>query len=159
MTTATQQKVRGTRFYIGGKTSAATPQTDATWKEIKGAKALGGTLGTSWGTGDATVLTDTYKQSFKTIADAGSMDIGGNYFADGNTANKDPGQAALQAAALDTADDDVYNFKAVQAGNGMITYFVGRVTSFETPFGANTNLREFKSKIMFIQPPAEAAAA
>ena len=153
------QKVRGTKFYIGGKTSVHPPASETTWLEIKGAKALGGNIGITWSSTDATTLADVYKQDVKTIADAGSFDLGGNYYADGNTANKDPGQAALSAAANDTADDDIYNFKAVQAGNGMITYFTGRVMSFETPFGNNGNLREFKSKIKFPAPLSEAAAA
>lgn len=152
-------KVRGTQFFIGGKTSAHAPASETTWVEIKGAKALGGTIGVTWSNTDVTVLTDTYKQVTKTIADAGSFDIGGNYYADGASGNKDPGQAALQAAAIDSADDDIYNFKAVQAGNGMITYFSAHVMSFETPFGNNGNVREFKSKLMFVTPATEAAAA
>ena len=153
------QKVRGTKFYIGGKTSVHPPASETTWVEIKGAKALGGNIGTTWSSTDVTDLNNIYKQDVKTIADAGSFDVGGNYFADGASGNKDPGQAALQAAALDTLDDDVYNFKAVQAGNGMITYFTGRVMSFETPFGTNANVREFKAKIKFNAPLTEAAAA
>ena len=152
-------KVRGTTFFIGGLTSVSAPASETTWTQIKGAKAIGGNIGTTWASTDVTTLTDVYKQEIKTIADAGSIDLGGNYLADGGSNTKDPGQAALQAAALDADDDDVYNFKAVQAGNGMITYFTGRVMSFETPFGTNANVREYKAKIKLVAALSEAAAA
>lgn len=141
-------KVRGTTISIG--TTAATAATD-TYTLIDGAKMLNGLLGPEFSEIDVTDLGDTYRQSAKGVADAGDLEIGGNY------SKTDTGQGALETAAKDdnAADDDPYNFKIVQPDAGIV-YVKARVMSFRVQYGTNANVIEFRAKLSLTDAYVEA---
>lgn len=142
-------RARGTTVHIG--TTAATAATD-TYEEVVGAKMIGGTMGIDWSMIDVTALTDVYKQEIKGVADAGDVELGGNYIHDDN------GQEALAAAAADDDTTNIYNIKFVRP-DGRIVYLKARVTSFRTQAGTNTNVWEFRCKLSLTALPVEAAPA
>lgn len=146
---AAATRVRGTTIHIG--TTAATASSD-TYTEIGGAKMLPGSIGPEFAEIEVTTLADVYKQSIKGVADAGDLEIGGNYD------NADTGQTALAAAADDDDAVNVYNVKIVTP-NARQFYVKARVMSFRTQFGTNTNALEFRSKLSLVAKPVEAAVA
>lgn len=134
----------GTKIYIG--TTSATASTD-TYKEIEGAKALSNAFGVSYASLDVTALADLWKQTEKGVGDAGSLQIGGMVKTDEATGALAPGQAALEAAALDRSDGNIYNVK-IERLNGSGYYMKVRVMSFTRTFGQNTNTEDFTSSLM-----------
>lgn len=142
-------RVRGITIHIGS--TAATAATD-TYTEIGGAKMVGGSIGPEFSEIDTTTLVDVYKQSVKGVADAGDVEIGGNFD------HADTGQTALATAADDDDSVNVYNVKIV-IPNARQYYLKARVMSFRTQFGTNTNVLEFRSKLSLVAKPVEAAVA
>jgi len=134
----------GTKILIG--TTAATASAD-TYKEIEGAKALSNGFGVSYASLDVTALADVWKQTEKGLGDAGSLQIGGMVKTDSGTGGLAAGQAALEAAALDRSDDNIYNIKIVRL-NGSGYYMKARVMSFTRTLGQNTNTEDFTSNLM-----------
>lgn len=147
-------RTRGTTISIG--TTAATAASD-TYTEIEKARAIDGTLGTTWSQIDATVLTDTYKQTIKGVADGGTLTIGGPVYQDAAGDGLAPGQAALKAACLDDTDD-IYNIKFTGA-DGRIRYIKARVFGFTVQAGNNANLQEYRATLIVQAAHTEAAAA
>jgi hypothetical protein len=145
---------RGTIIAVG--TTAATASSD-TYNALEGVVTIDGNFGVSFAQIDGTVLTDTYKQTLKGVADAGSITLNGHL---DETAASGPltGLAALQAAALDADDADIYNFKLTRA-NGRIQYVKARVFSFQRRYGNNGQLVGFTSMLMLQAAPTEAAPA
>lgn len=145
---------RGTTISIG--TTAATASSD-TYTLIEGARAIDGMGGITWSQIDGTILTDTYKQTMKGTADAGTMQIGGprDSAAGGALA---AGLAALKLAAEDDTDPDIYNFKIVLA-SGRIRYVKARAFGFTEQIGNNTNLLEWRASLVLQAAPTEAAPA
>lgn len=147
-------KTRGTIIAIG--TTAATASSD-TYTTIEGARAIDGLAGINWSQIDATVLSDTYKQTMKGVADAGSLTLGGprmSESSDGLAA----GLAALKAAAEHESDPDIYNFKITLA-NTRIRYIKARVFQFQEQLGNNAALNEWRATLLLQAAPTEAAPA
>lgn len=151
---AAKVKTQGLVISIG--TTAATASTD-TYTEIEGCKMAGGSPGITWSELDGTELKDTYKQSLKSLADAGTIELMGNLNVDPATGLA-TGQAALKTAAEDSSDPDIYNFKFVLA-NGRIWYVKARVFGFTRQMGSVSNLLEFRSQLRVTAALTEAAAA
>lgn len=133
----TTTKIRDSAFEIG--TTAANAATD-TYTEIGGAKAVGGNFGLSFAAIDATTLADSYRQEVKGLADAGAIDLAGNYD------RTDPGIVKLAAAAAQDDDDTPFNFRWT-AKNGERVIFKARVMSFTPSIGSPTNLYEYRSRL------------
>lgn len=131
------KKTRGAEFSIG---TTATAHADDTYLKIGGAKSLPGTFGTTWGAIDATTLDDIYRQEVKGLADAGAIDLAGNYD------TGDAGIEALETANQEGDDDTPHNFK-ILFSNGAIVYFKARVMSFTLTPGGPTNLLEYRSRL------------
>lgn len=145
---------RGTTIAIG--TTAATAASDS-YTPLEGVVTIDGNIGVTFAQIDATVLTDTYKQTVKGVADAGTLTLNGHL---DETAASGPltGLAALQTAALDADDTDIYNFRLTRA-NGRIQYIKARAFSFQRRYGNNGQLIGFTSTLMLQAAPAEAAPA
>jgi len=142
--TAQHHATMGTKIFIG--TTAVTASSD-TYKEIEGAKALSNAFGVSYASLDVTALSDLWKQTEKGLGDAGSLQIGGMVKTDQATGGLAAGQSALEAAALDRSDDNIYNIKIVRL-NGSGYYMKVRVMSFTRTLGQNTNTEDFTSSLM-----------
>lgn len=141
-------KVRGLVCKIG--TTAADPSGD-TFVEIGGAKVLNAQIGAEYSEIDATTLTDLFRQVVKGVANAGTIEIGGNYDA------TDAGQADLKAAADEPDDDTPYNLQFVDANRTATVK--ARVFSFRKTYGTNANLVEFRSKLVLTAAYTEADTA
>ena len=148
-------KTRGTVVSIG--TTSSTHLTD-TYAELEGAKVIGGNAGKTYQEIDITVLTDSYKQTTKGIADGGSFQLGGILKEDPATATMAPGLQKLSDAADDETDPDVYNVKFLKP-NGRTVYYKCRVLSFTVTYNQNQNVNEWQSKLMITQAPIHVAAA
>jgi hypothetical protein len=142
--TAQIHATMGIKIFIG--TTAASASSDS-YTEIEGARALTNAFGVSFASIDTTALSDSYKQTMKGLADAGSLQIGGMVKTDPTTGELAAGQDALQDAAEDVSDDNVYNFKVVRV-NGSGYYLKARVMSFTRTLGQNTNTEDFTSNLM-----------
>ncbi len=151
------QKSHGTKFFIGTKTSPLASET--TWTRITDVHASGANFGSTYGSTDATTFSDAWKQDFKTIADAGDLELSIRL----NLA--DAGQAALKLAAEDKANTP-YNFKiemdddAVSVGDSPTKFsFQVRVMSFLYGPGSMNGLYEAKSKLSLVSGVTYVAAA
>lgn len=142
---------RGTKIAIG---TTASDAANDTYKEIKNARVLSGNLGPAWQEADATVLTDSYRKIAKTVADGGSIEIGGLYE---SSAAPDEGQAALQAAAADDGDAP-YNFQ-ITLTSGRLIHLKAKVMSFQVSVGGVQNLVEFRSRLSVQTAFTESASA
>lgn len=142
-------KVRRSTFEIG--TTAATAASD-TYTEIGGAKALSGTFGPTFAAIDTTTFADDFRQEVKGMADAGSVELGGNYD------RTDAGVADLEAAAAEADDDTPYNFRWT-AANGERVTFKARVMSFTLQVGTSTNVVEYRARLKLTAAHTASAAA
>lgn len=145
---------RGTAIAIG--TTAATASSD-TYQALEGVVTIDGNLGGVAAQIDGTVLTDTYKQTLKGVADAGTITLNGHLDEVAATGLLD-GLADLEAAFLDFDDTNIYNFKLTRA-NGRIQYIKARVFSFQRRYGNNGQLLGYTSVLMLQAAPTEAAPA
>jgi len=154
---ALPKKSHGTAFFIGTNTTALASET--AWTAIGGAYASGTGIGLSWGSTDATTFADAVKQTFKTVADAGDIEISMRLDI------ADAGQIALKAAASDKSNVP-YNFKIEidddnpSAGNNPTKFtFQCRVMSYEFGPGNTNSLYEAKSKLVLSTIVTQVAAA
>lgn len=154
---AIPQKSHGTAFFIG--TNSVALASESTWTAIGGAYASGTGIGIDWASTDATTFADVVKQTFKTVADAGDMEISMRLDL------SDAGQIALKAAAADKANVP-YNFKIevdddkVSVGNNPTKFtFQVRVMSFNYGPGNTNSLYEAKAKLVLATPVTHTAAA
>lgn len=147
MPTFNPVKVRGTVVAIG--TTAADPALD-TYIAIDDCQVAGLSVGPAWQSVDGTVLTDTYKQEFKTIADGGAMEL------TGNSHHSNLGEAALLVASLDNDDVDLYNFRITMSNSRKIQ-FKGRVMTFNVMLGGVGTLKMFKASVQIMGAYTEAA--
>jgi hypothetical protein len=130
-------KTQGIRVLIG--TKAADGATD-TYTQVKRCKVIG-ELGAESQVIDATALEDSAKEKLKGIPDNGDIELGGN------RVFTDPGQNALEAAAID-ADDDPYNMRIELPGAGLsgatVRYtFKAIISKFRTKPGQVDGLVEY----------------
>jgi hypothetical protein len=132
-------KASGSTFWIGGQGVLAD---EASWVQIKGAKAANPVFGTKWQTVDVTEFEDTYMQSGKTMKNPDNLQL--TYHRDWT----DAGQTAVHNAAADSVGDDTYNFKVVI---GSKTYtFKARVLSATDGVQSPTGIVEGKADIEII---------
>lgn len=145
---AAGKKISGTTVHIG---TTATDGSADTYQEIGRCTVVGGSVGYAWQMADSTAVSDTVKQSTKTIKDASDVDLEWNEIA------ADAGQVALKSAADDGDTDLAFNFE-VRFPQGDKWRFKAKVTSYGVgPFNA-TGLRKGKAKCMLTAAPAYVAA-
>lgn len=149
-------RTRGVTVHVG--TTASDPTSDS-YTEIEKCRAIDGLFGRAWGQADVTTLADTFQQSIKTVANGGTITLGGPILEEaGSSGGLAPGQLALQAAATDDSDPDIYNIKFV-GSSGRIKYIKARVMSFQRQFGNNSNVEEFRAQVAVMAQYTEADAA
>lgn len=145
---AAARKSSGATCWIG--TQAANGATD-TYVEIKRARQVGGAVGGAWNMADSTSVSDTVKQTTKTIIDPSDIDLDINEMPD------DPGQIALEAAFRDESDEP-YNFE-IRYKQGDKRRCKIKVAQFQPSVGGGTALRMAKSKLMLAELPVYIPAA